>query len=86
MVTEIKNNTITDWNKKITLQLTLKDLQFIFDAIGDLTICTLKEKHKENSPFYSIISVNDIALIRLIDNLYDELRIIIDKYNGVLDD
>lgn len=84
MVKEATNNSIRDWNKKITLQLTLKDLQFIFDAVGNLNINMLKEKHGKDSPFYSII--NDTTLIKSIDELYDDLQIIVDKHNGVLDD
>lgn len=87
MIKEIKNELdAPNWDKTITLELTLKDLQIIFDAVGDLPPRVIYEKHNENSPFYSVIPKTDMALIKLIDDIYNDLEIIIDKYNGVLDD
>ena len=85
MITEIVTDT-PNWDKEITLKLTLKELQIIFDAVGDLSPKVMREKHDEHSPFYNVIPESDIALIKLIDNTYNDLEIIINKYNGVLDD
>lgn len=85
MITEINKTDMPNWNKEITLKLNLKDLQIIFDAVGDLAPKVIYEKHNENSPFYSVIPKTDMALIKLIDDIYNDLEIIIDKYNGVLD-
>ena len=88
MITEIKTKTnVPNWNKEIILKLTLKELQIIFDAIGDLSPNVIYEKHHDNSPFYNVIPKdNNFALIKIIDEIYEELKTIIDKYNGVLDD
>ena len=85
MIKEIVTDT-PNWDKEITLKLTLKELQIIFDAVGELSPKVMYEKHDENSPFYNVISKNDIALIKLIDDAYNDLKIIVDKYDGVLDD
>ena len=85
MIKEIVTDT-PNWDKEITLKLTLKELQIIFDAVGELSPKVMYEKHDENSPFYDAIPKNDITLIKLIDDVYNDLEIIVDKYNGVLDD
>lgn len=88
MITEIKTKTdVPNWDKEIILKLTLKELQIIFDAIGDLSPNVIYEKHYDDSPFYNVIPKdNNFALIKIIDEIYKELKTIIDKYNGVLDD
>lgn len=85
MIKEIVTS-VPNWDKEITLKLTLKELQIIFDAVGDLSPKVMREKHDEHSPFYVAIPKNDIALIKLIDETYNDLEVIIDKYDGVLDD
>ena len=84
MITEIVTD-MPNWDKEIILKLTLKELQIIFDAVGNLSPKTIYEKHDEHSSFYDIIPKNDIALIKLIDEAYDDLEVIINKHNGVLD-
>ena len=84
MIKEIVTDT-PNWDKEITLKLTLKELQIIFDAVGDLSLNVMYEKHDERSPFYDVIPKNDVALIKLIDDIYNDLETIVDKYNGVLD-
>ena len=86
MIKEIKNELDTpNWDKIITLELTLKDLQIIFDAVGDLPPQVIKDKHM-NSPLHDIMSIDTISMSNLIDEIYGSLEVIIDKYNGVLDD
>lgn len=84
MITEIVTD-VPNWNKEITLKLTLKELQIIFDAVGDLSSKVMYEKHDKHSSFYDVIFKNDISLIKLIDDVYNDLEIIVNKYNGVLD-
>lgn len=85
MIKEIKNELDTpNWDETITLELTLKDLQIIFDAVGDLPPQVIKDKHI-NSPLHDVIFVDTISASKLIDEIYNSLEVIIDKHNGVLD-
>lgn len=85
MIKEIKRNSnIPNWNEVITLELTLRDLQIIFDAVGDMPPNVLEEKHKHSS-LHDIIFEDKMSSSKLIDKVYDELESILVKHNGVLD-
>ena len=97
MIEEIKNKSIIpNWNKEIKLKLNLRDLQIIYDAIGELPPDILKNKHKDSNFLDTAVGVdnittkvttpidNTIAAI-LIDEIYSALEIILDKYNGITD-
>lgn len=86
MIEEIKNKTITpNWYKEIKLKLNLRDLQIIYDAIGELSPNILKDKHKDSNFLDVEVSMDDGIAAVLIDEIYSALEIILDKYNGVLD-
>lgn len=84
MIRELKETDIPNWDEIITLQLTLKDLQILFDAIGGIPPRVLKEKHEQSS-LHDVIFESEISASKLIDKIYSELEDIIDKHNGVLD-
>ena len=97
MIEEIKNKTITpNWNREIKLKLNLRDLQIIYDAIGELPPSILKNKHKD-SDFLDIAvgidnittkvttPIDDTIAAILINEIYSALEIILDKYNGIID-
>lgn len=97
MIEEIKNKSITpNWNKEIKLKLNLRDLQIIYDAIGELPPNILKNKHKDSDFLDTPVSVDNITTkvttpiddttaAVLIDEIYSALEIILDKYNGIID-
>lgn len=84
MIRELRETDIPNWDEIITLQLTLKDLQIIFDAVGNISPNVLEEKH-EHSSLHDIIFENEMSSSKLIDKVYDELESILVKHNGVLD-
>ena len=84
MIREVKETDIPNWDEIITLQLTLRDLQIIFDAVGDIPPNTLEEKHRYSS-LHDIIFEDKMSSSNLISKIYNELENIIDKHNGVLD-
>ena len=97
MIEEIKNKTITpNWYREIKLKLNLRDLQIIYDAIGELSPNILKDKHKDSDFLDTTVSVDNITTkvttpiddtvaAVLIDEIYSALEIILDKYNGIID-
>ena len=86
MIEEIKNKTITpNWNKEIKLKLSLRDLQIIYDAIGELSPNILKDKHKDLNFLDVEVSMDDGIAAVLIDEIYSALEIVLDKYNGIID-
>ena len=95
MIEEIKTKSIfPNWNKEIKLKLNLRDLQIIYDAIGELPPNILKNKHKDSDFLDTTVSVDNTKVIApiddtiaavLIDEIYSALEIILDKYNGIID-
>lgn len=86
MIKEIERNSNTpNWNEVITLELTLRDLQIIFDAVGAMPPRALEEKHElyNSSLFNAGMLTYDVS--SLIDDVYDELRKILTAYNGIID-
>ena len=85
MIKEIKSKSKTpNWNEKITLELTLRDLQIIYDAVGSIPPIILKDKHEKrnSSLFHDNVTYNASTLI---DNIYSELENILTEYNGIID-
>lgn len=86
MIKEIKSKLKKpDWNEKITLELTLRDLQIIYDAVGSIPPMILKDKHEKcNSLFYdNLLKYNSAST--LIYDVYSELENILTEYNGIID-
>lgn len=81
MIKELGRKTETDWHEKIQLEMTLQDLQIIYDCIGAVPPKYFDIKHKCTT-FNRLHEVyND-----LINDLYDDLNQIILEHNGVTDD
>ena len=83
MIKEIESKSKNpNWNEKITLELTLRDLQIIYDAVGSTPPIILKDKHeKRNSSLFH----DNLFTATLIDDIYSELENILTKYNGIID-
>lgn len=81
MIRELNRNNKTNWYEKIQLEMTLQDLQILYDCIGAVPIEYIKIKHK-NTPFNLMESMYDDISV----NLYDGLHTIISEHNGVTDD
>lgn len=77
MIRELNRNTETNWGEKIQLEMTLQDLQVIYDCIGSVPSKYLEEKHKYTTfkPLYG----------NIINNLYEDLDIILMEHNGITD-
>ena len=77
MIKELNRNNKTDWYEKIQLEMTLQDLQVLYDCLGAIPNEYLEEKHKYTSFNY----INDIAI-----DLYESLDKILSEHNGITDD
>ena len=90
MIKEIKSKSkIPNWNETIKLELTLRDLQIIYDAIGNIQPRIVEEKHERYGSslflFRERESVITYDASSLIDDIYNELEKILIAYNGIID-
>ena len=82
MIRELNRNNKTNWYEKIQLEMTLQDLQILYDCLGAVPNKYLIEKHKYTSLNYIDSSIcGDIT-----SDLYESLNKIISEHNGVTDD
>ena len=81
MIKELNRNNKTNWYEKIQLEMTLQDLQILYDCLGAVPIEYLKEKHKYTSLNYLDDLICDIAA-----DLYGDLDKILSEHNGITDD
>ena len=86
MIKEIEGKSKTpNWNETIKLELTLRDLQIIYDAIGDILPSVIEEKHERYGSSLLRESVITYDVSSLIDDIYNELEKILIAYNGITD-
>ena len=83
MIKELNKNNETNWYEKIQLEMSLQDLQIIFDCIGAIPTKYLEFKHR-NTKFGLNYTYNDYC--DLANNIYEDLEQIISKHNGITDD
>ena len=69
-----------NWNESIQLEMTLADLQIIYDCVGAVPLNYLKSKHK-NTPFKMNCYTTD-----MYTELYEELQDVIKRHNGITDE
>ena len=82
MIKEINRNNKTDWFERIQLEMTLQDLQILYDCLGAVPNKYLIEKHKYTSLNYIDNSIcGDIT-----SDLYESLNKVISEHNGITDD
>ena len=83
MIRDLTRKSETDWNEKIQIELSLTDLQLIYDAIGVMPIDAVKIKH-ETTKFNEVLK--KYTPTDLLGDLYEELHVILTEHNGINDD
>ena len=79
MIRELGLNNAVDWNENISIQLSMSDLQIIYDCVGAVPLKYLNAKHKNNT-FFNKINAN------MFSEIYNNLDDIISRHNGFTDD
>lgn len=82
MIREINRNNKTNWYEKIQLEMTLQDLQILYDCLGAVPNKYLIEKHKYTSLNY----IDDSMCSEISSDLYEGLNKILSEHNGITDD
>lgn len=75
----IRTDANPQWNKTIRIDLTLTELQMIYDCVGSVSFCDIHYKHNDEK-------WNNILLPIMVDKLYDDLGKILDDNNGIIDE
>lgn len=81
MIKELNRNNETNWKEKIQIELSLEDLQIIYDCVGAIPSKYIPLKHL-NTKFGSNISK---IYPRILNELYEALDTIISEHNGITD-
>lgn len=82
MIKELNRNNKTNWYEKIQLEMTLQDLQILYDCLGAVPNKYLIEKHKHTSLNY----IDDLMCSEISSDLYEGLNKILSEHNGITDD
>lgn len=80
MISELHKSQKPNWNESIQLEMTLADLQIIYDCIGAVPLNYLKSKHKNTSFEISCYTTD------MYTELYDELEDVIIRHSGITDE
>lgn len=80
MIKELGRKTEANWYEKIQLEMSLQDLQIIFDCIGAVPTKYFEIKHKCTAFNRSYDVYRDLT-----NGLYEDLEQIISEHNGVTD-
>lgn len=80
MIREINRNNKTDWNEKIQIELSLAELQIIYDTIGAIPYKYLNYKHKDTK-----LNFDETEFRTQINSIYNSLDTIISEHNGITD-
>ena len=78
MIKELRKDNKVDWNEKITIELTLADLQLLYDCIGAVPWHYVTLRHKDTSFKSNAENISG-------SSLYDNLEDILAKHNGLID-
>ena len=79
MIKELGVNDEPNWDEKLQLELSLAELQIIYDCVGAVPIRYLNLKHKENL-FTNKYNAS------MFNGIYSDLDDILSKHNGLTDD
>lgn len=85
MIKELESTKLPKWDEEIKLCLTLRDLQIIYNCVGDVPFSVLKDEHRTSIFRDQLTEENGADKIRLLDDIYENLREIIERHGGVLD-
>ena len=78
MIKEIRKDNKINWDEKITIELTLADLQLLYDCIGAVPWNYIALRHKNT--FFKSNAENMSN-----SSLYNDLEDILAKHNGLID-
>lgn len=76
MVVEKIINPNIDWNEKITLELSLADLQLLYDCVGAVPWSYIVSRHEKTS-----FTIDNIRF----SDLYNELEEVLNNHHGLID-
>ena len=79
MIKELNKDYKPNWDEKIEIGLTLRELQLIYDCVGVVPFKYINYKH-EASDFYNQYSAS------IFSDMYDSLNDILNFHNGITDD
>lgn len=79
MIKELGITNETDWNETVQIELSLAELQIIYDCVGAVPIKYLNIKHKDNA-------FTDKYNASMFNGIYNELDDILFRHNGLTDD
>lgn len=82
MIKELNKTNKTNWYEKIQLEMTLQDLQILYDCLGGVPIKYLVKKHENTSLNY----IDNSICSGIVDDLYNGLDKILSEHNGITDD
>lgn len=78
MIKELGITNETNWNETVQIELSLAELQIIYDCVGAVPIKYLNLKHKDNI-FYNKYDAT------MFNNIYTRLDDILFRHNGLTD-
>ena len=78
MIKELGVTNETNWKETVQIELSLAELQIIYDCIGAVPITYLNLKHKNNT-FYNKYDAT------MFNDIYNRLDDILFKHNGLTD-
>ena len=80
----IKMNENPQWKKVIRIDLTLEELQIIYDCVGNIAFEDINYKNNNEYNDYHQ-EWNKIFIPAMLDNVYDGLEQILNDNNGIVD-
>ena len=80
----IKMNEKPQWKKVIRIDLTLEELQIIYDCVGKISFRDIQYEHNNEYNDYHQ-EWNKIFIPAMLDNVYDDLEQILNDNNGIVD-
>lgn len=79
MIKESNRIETPNWEENIQLEMSLADLQIIYDCIGAVPLSYLKAKHKNTNFEVKCYSAN------VFNEIYNELDEVVVRHNGITD-
>ena len=79
MIKELGVDKVVNWNEKVQIEVSVADLQIIYDCVGAVPLKYLNLKHKNNA----FTNKYDATMFNAIYNVLDD---ILSEHNGLTDD
>lgn len=70
-----------EWNKKMQIELSLRELQIIYDCVGEMSGSELKNIHIHDTEPY--LGLDEYHLSYLLSDIYEYLNSMIINYGGI---